>query len=69
MSLTTRAQSTVIIVRVPSIKIPVLFAQRRPGRDRHRIKNNHPYILGHSAFETVVFLIHAYSTHKDIFYS
>ena len=28
---------TVIIVRVPSIKIPVLFAQRRPERDRHRI--------------------------------
>ena len=28
---------TVIIVRVPSIRIPIFFAQRRPERDRHRI--------------------------------
>ena len=31
-------QSTVItIVRVPSMKITVFFAQRKPERDRHRI--------------------------------
>ena len=29
--------STVIIVRVPSIEIPVFFAWHRPERDRHRI--------------------------------
>ena len=29
--------STVISVMVPSIKIPVIFAQRRPERDRHLI--------------------------------
>ena len=27
--------STVIIVRVPRLKIPVFFAQHRPKRDRH----------------------------------
>ena len=30
-------QETVIIVRVPSIKIPFFLAQHRPERDRHRI--------------------------------
>ena len=38
-------QVTVIIVRVPSIKMPVFFSQHRPERDRHLIKNNHPFIL------------------------
>ena len=30
-------QVTVIIVRVPSIKMPVFFSQHRPERDRHCI--------------------------------
>ena len=34
-----------IIVKVPSIKLPVFLAQHRPERDRHCIKNNHPFIL------------------------
>ena len=38
--------ATVIIVRVPSIKIPDFFAQHRPERDMHRIQNNHTFILG-----------------------
>ena len=38
-------QPTVIIVRVPSIKIPFFFAQHTTERDRHRIQNNHPFIL------------------------
>ena len=38
-------EPTIIIVRVPSIKIMVSFAQHRPKRDRHRIKNYHPFIL------------------------
>ena len=37
--------SMVIIVRVPSIKIQVFFAQYRPERYRHRIYINHPFIL------------------------
>ena len=36
---------TVIILRVPSIKIPDFFAQHRPERDRHRLQNNQPFIL------------------------
>ena len=36
----------VIIVRVPSIKLPVFLAQPRPKGDRHRIQSNHPFILG-----------------------
>ena len=35
----------VIIVRVPSIKIPVFFAQLRPEIEWHRIYNNHPFFL------------------------
>ena len=30
-------RATVIIVRVPSIKIPLFFVQSRPERARHRI--------------------------------
>ena len=40
----THSSSTFFIVRVP-IKIPFFFAQHRPERDRHRIQNNHPFIL------------------------
>ena len=46
ISIKIQSYSTVISVRVPSIKIPVFFAHRRPERDRHRIYNNYPYILG-----------------------
>ena len=40
-----RTYSTVIIVRVPSKKIPVFIVQHRPERDRHSILNNHTFIL------------------------
>ena len=36
---------TVIILRVPNIKIPDFFAQHRPERERHHIQNEHPFIL------------------------
>jgi hypothetical protein len=38
-------RAAVIIVSVPSIKTPVFFDQHRLEGDRHRIQNNHPFIL------------------------
>ena len=47
--------TAVIILRVPSIKIPVFFAHHTPEKDRHRIlRLNHPFILDLTALKIKV---------------